>query len=69
MEKYLRPERFHAIPNTTDADKTWLHRAYSINAPSENIDFFFVDVKRWKITSRRGGGRYVYSQIVHKSAL
>ena len=45
MEKFLRPERFDAIPNTTGADKAWIHWKRTFNGfvtaikATDNIKF------------------------------
>ena len=49
MEKFLRPERFDAVPNTIGSDKSWLHwkRTFtsfiaSVRASNSDIDWLEV---------------------------
>ena len=44
MEKYLQPERFHSIPNTTDADKTWLHWKRTFTSFLQSVSTTTADV-------------------------
>ena len=46
MEKYLRPERFNAIPNTTDADKTWLHWKRTFTSFLQSVSTTTADVNK-----------------------
>ena len=45
-EKYLRAERFHAIPNTTDADKTWLHWKCTFTSFLQSVSTTTADVNK-----------------------